>query len=147
MINENSQEPINQESYINEAHIPINGSGEANLSGNLQLTGKYSGRLKLNGILTITDKTRFTGEIDVIDLVVYGEIIGSARVLNRAVFHNGSSISGTLIAQEADFHEESRIAGSQLIGRPVENTGMPVKIKKEIDKPNPDSEKKSVFDI
>ena len=110
-MNENSQEPINQESYIIEAHIPIHGSGEANLSGNLQLTGTYSGRLKLNGILTITDNTRFTGEIDVIDLVVYGEITGSARVLNRAVFHNGSSISGTLIAQEADFHEKSRITG------------------------------------
>ena len=83
MMNENSQEPINQESYIIEAHIPIHGSGEANLSGNLQLTGTYSGRLKLNGILTITDNTRFTGEIDVIDLVVYGEITGSAMVLDR----------------------------------------------------------------
>ena len=133
-MNENSQEPINQESYIIEAHIPIHGSGEANLSGNLQLTGTYSGRLKLNGILTITDNTRFTGEIDVIDLVVYGEITGSARVLNRAVFHNGSSISGTLIAQEADFHEKSRITGRHGI-RDIRNR--PVNAKRDCSSYNP----------
>lgn len=87
------------------------GHGEMTFCGDLNLTGRFSGRVHLNGTLTIGSGAKFTGEIDVTNLVLYGEMAGLANVLSKAVLYNGSSLSGRLITKEAEIHDKSKISG------------------------------------
>jgi len=95
----------------------ISGKGNLVFNGNLRISGVFSGMLKLNGSLTVGTNASFTGDVAANDLTVFGQMVGSARVTNRAVFYDGSLFSGTLEAGEADFHEGCRISGTRKIGR------------------------------
>ena len=50
------------------------------------------------------------------DLIVFGNLVGSVQVAQMAVFHKGSAFSGTLSANKADFHCDSKISGKRTIG-------------------------------
>ena len=121
MINKSIQNQHNHDTYRDESDPIFLGNGDIVLHGNLKICGTFSGKLKLTGTLTIVANARFTGEIDVIDLVVHGQIIGSAKVQNKAIFHDGSSFSGTLSANEGSFHEGANISGIREIGQIVSN--------------------------
>jgi len=99
--------------YIN---CSISGKGKFELNGSVRINRTFSGALKVNGTLTVDLNARITGEIFVKDLIVYGQIAGSASVTNKAVFNTLSVFSGTLTAGEAEFHEGSRISGNRNIG-------------------------------
>jgi cytoskeletal protein CcmA (bactofilin family) len=96
------------------------GKGDLSFKGNLIISGVYSGKLIVSGSLTLGINARVSGEIVVNDLIVFGNLTGSARVINTAVFHKESSFSGALTAREAEFHIGSAISGKRTIGRTTE---------------------------
>jgi cytoskeletal protein CcmA (bactofilin family) len=137
------------EDYVSANH-PNNtdsitsGRGDLSFSGNLYVTGTYSGKLNVSGRLTITKDARVSGEIAATDLLVEGNLQGSARIAGRAVFFSESFFSGALNAVEAEFHHGCFVSGKRVIGRVIEqerrniplnksiNAGVPVSIPDEI---------------
>ena len=95
----------------------VSGKGNFVFKGNLSITGVFSGMLRLSGSLHVGVNARITGELDVEDLTVYGHMVGTVKVRNRVVFHDGSTFSGTISAAEGDFHDGSLLSGNRNIGR------------------------------
>jgi len=91
------------------------GKGHLVLDGDLEITGVFSGMLKLNGNLTVGKNARITGDLIVNNLSAYGQIVGSVNVINNAVFFEGSKFAGALTAFEAEFCEGSLISGTRRI--------------------------------
>lgn len=96
------------------------GRGDLSFSGNLLVTGNFSGKLNVAGCLTIGDSALVSGEIFAADLAVHGFIIGSAKVEHKALFYPESKFSGVLTAREAEFHEGCQIRGMKTVDRVIE---------------------------
>jgi cytoskeletal protein CcmA (bactofilin family) len=93
----------------------LSGNGNMVLDGDLEISGVFSGMIRLNGNLTVGKNARITGDLIVTNLIVYGQIVGTADVSKRASFHDGSRFSGRLTASEADIHERSKVSGTRKI--------------------------------
>jgi cytoskeletal protein CcmA (bactofilin family) len=96
------------------------GRGDLSFKGNLIISGIFSGKLIVSGSLLLQKNARVSGEIVVNDMIVSGHLLGSARVINKAVFHSASVFSGTLTASEAEFHRGCKISGKRNIERITE---------------------------
>jgi cytoskeletal protein CcmA (bactofilin family) len=94
----------------------ISGGGERQVSGNLIVSGKYSGRLMVNGRITLDSNATVTGEIIANEMIIEGIFKGIARVENKIIFGKTASFSGTLLAAEADFHRGCTITGRRNVG-------------------------------
>jgi len=90
---------------------------EFSFNGDLEITGIFSGKLKVTGCLSVAKNALVIGEIAVTDLVMSGNLIGSAKVKNKVVFHDGSSFTGTLFAFEADFRSGCKFSGQRNVKR------------------------------
>lgn len=90
---------------------------ELSFNGNLEITGIFSGKLKVNGCLSVAKNALIIGEIAASELVMYGNLIGSAKVNNKVVFHGGSSFTGALFAFEADFQSGCKFSGQRKVKR------------------------------
>ncbi len=97
------------------------GKGDFSFKGNLEISGIFTGKLNVCGTLTVGVNSCVTGVVVANNLVVLGNLVGSVRVNNIAVFHTSSYYSGTLTASEAEFHGGSKINGTRIIGRTTEN--------------------------
>jgi cytoskeletal protein CcmA (bactofilin family) len=130
--------------YFKNSDTMTSGRGDLNFTGNLSVTGVFSGKLNVSGRLTISKEARVSGEITTNDLIVEGQLQGSARVSGKAVFFSESFFSGALSAGEAEFHHGCFISGKRVVGRVIEldrlsgpsvksiNAGIPVSIPDEI---------------
>jgi len=87
------------------------GNGHVTLEGDLEITGYFSGMLKLNGNLTVGKNARIIGDFFASNMKVHGKIIGTATISGKAIFLEGSEFSGILSASEAEIHEGSKISG------------------------------------
>lgn len=70
--------------------------------------------------MTLGADSRLTGEVDADNLIVFGQMAGTAIVSNIAVFHNSSAFSGTLSTKVAEVYGGSSISGERTIGRLIE---------------------------
>lgn len=114
------QQTNRAENYSYNDDNLISGKGELSYKGDLRITGIFSGKLQVGGTLTIGASAQITGEIVVNDLIVFGQFVGSVHVTQMAVFHKGSALSGTLSANKAAFHRDSKISGKQIINSVIE---------------------------
>ncbi|MCX6321449.1 MAG: polymer-forming cytoskeletal protein [Bacteroidia bacterium] len=112
--------PHNPNNFPDNTAILNSGKGYFSFKGNLRITGIFSGNLIVSGTLTLGVDSRLTGEVVVDDLIVFGQMIGTARVSNLTVFHNSSAFSGTLSTKVAEVYEGSSISGERIIGRLIE---------------------------
>jgi cytoskeletal protein CcmA (bactofilin family) len=94
----------------------ISGGGERTITGDLIVSGKYSGRLMVNGMITLDSNASVTGEIIANEMVIEGKFNGIARVGQKIVFGKTASFSGTLHAAEAEFHKGCTITGRRSVG-------------------------------
>lgn len=111
------QQPLPSDNNSQSFENINSGTGDISSKGNMRISGIFSGRLNLTGTLTLGVDSRFTGEVVVNDLIVFGKIVGTARVSNIVVFHNSSVFSGALKANEAVVYNGSIISGERNIGR------------------------------
>lgn len=93
----------------------ISGKGELSITGNLTISGIYSGKLVVSECLEVAKDGILIGEFYVKDLVVFGKIIGTIHVSNVAKLHEGSQISGTLAAKEIRKHYDTSLHGEHSI--------------------------------
>jgi len=93
----------------------INADADIVFNGDLKLTGIFSGKLEVNGSLIISKNALVYGEIIVTDLNMYGNLIGTAEVHNKAELYRGASFTGTLIAAEAVLRTGCKFLGEQTI--------------------------------
>jgi cytoskeletal protein CcmA (bactofilin family) len=96
------------------------GRGDLWFRGNLHIDGIFSGKLNVCGCLTVGKNAHITGEVEINDLILFGELVGNVRVNNLAVFHSTSTFSGTMSASEAEFRSGCKISGERSIGRITE---------------------------
>lgn len=89
----------------------ISGTGEMSISGNLNLSGVYSGKLNVSESLLVGKEGVVIGEFKVKNLIVYGKVIGTVYVSNHAELHPNSQISGKIIAKEIKMHPGSKVNG------------------------------------
>ena len=94
----------------------ISGGGERVVSGDLIVSGKYSGRLTVNGMITLDSNAAVTGEIIANEMIIEGMFKGIARVEHKVVFGKTSIFSGTLLAGEAEMHKGCTISGRRNVG-------------------------------
>jgi cytoskeletal protein CcmA (bactofilin family) len=110
----------NLKNFSDNSDILNSGKGFFSFKGDLKITGIFSGKLIVSGTLTLGVDSRLTGEVIVDDLIVFGQMIGTAKVSNMAVFHNSSAFSGTLFTKVAEVYGGSIISGEHIIGRLIE---------------------------
>lgn len=113
-------QPHNPNNFSDNINILNSGKGYFSFKGDLRITGLFSGKLIVNGTLTLGADSRLTGEVDADNLIVFGQMAGTAIVSNIAVFHNSSAFSGTLSTKVAEVYEGSSISGERTIGRLIE---------------------------
>jgi cytoskeletal protein CcmA (bactofilin family) len=128
---ENNQELNRLDNSSGNNDSLYSGKGDFSFKGNLTINGIFSGKLIVSGSLTLGVNANVSGEIVVNDLIVFGNLMGSARVINTAIFHTASSFSGALTAREAEFHNGSMISGKRDIGKTTEK-GALIKSRKSI---------------
>jgi|WetSurMetagenome_2_1015567.scaffolds.fasta_scaffold31628_2 cytoskeletal protein CcmA (bactofilin family) len=116
--------PDEPERNLDALRINYAGKGELSVSGNLEIDGKFSGKLKVSGNLTVGKDALIIGELAANDLILFGRIQGSAKVVNKVTFHTASVFSGSIAAKEAEILPGSSIRGDRFIGR--ESDGIPV---------------------
>ncbi|MEI6050443.1 MAG: polymer-forming cytoskeletal protein [Bacteroidota bacterium] len=120
MKTENNQQRYNHDNSSDNTGSLNSGKGDYSFQGNLIISGIFSGRLNVSGTLTLGVDARLTGEVVVNDLIMFGQMMGTAKVINSVVFHNSSVFSGALTASEAEVYSGSRINGKRTIGRIIE---------------------------
>ncbi len=109
-------ESENQMDDISSSYLEnISGKGELSITGNLSITGVYSGKLVVSECLEVGKEGILIGEFYVKDLVVFGKIVGTVHVSNVAKLHEGSQISGTLVAKEVRKHYDTILHGQNSI--------------------------------
>jgi cytoskeletal protein CcmA (bactofilin family) len=94
----------------------ISGGGEKTIAGDLIVSGKYSGRLTVRGMITLDSNATVTGEIIANEMVIEGRFNGIARVVQKIIFGKTASFSGTFHAMEAEFHKGCTITGRSTVG-------------------------------
>ena len=117
MNKDNVQQSINPENYSEITDNLASGKGDFLFKGDLKISGIFSGKLTVSGTLTLDAKSHLTGEVVVNDLIVFGQMVGTARVTSMVVFHTSSVFSGTVTASEAEIYSGSCISGKRTIGR------------------------------
>jgi cytoskeletal protein CcmA (bactofilin family) len=116
MKNEFIQQPHTSETFTDNNVSLNSGKGDFSFKGNLIITGLFSGKIVVTGTLTLGADSRLTGEVVVNDLIVFGDMVGSARVSNKVVFHSSSIFSGTVTACDAEIYSGSCISGKRNFG-------------------------------
>jgi cytoskeletal protein CcmA (bactofilin family) len=116
MKTENPHPNFCSDNYNDNTDRLNSGKGDLSFKGNLKISGIFSGKLNVSGTLTVAINACVTGDVIVSDLIVLGTLVGTVRVNNMAVFRPSASFSGTLTANEAEFHRGSRVNGTRIIG-------------------------------
>jgi cytoskeletal protein CcmA (bactofilin family) len=112
----NNTESVQNENRSIKSKGIISATGEFSISGNLTISGIFTGKLNVEGRLIIRPGSRVVGEIVANDLDLYGRLKGNILVLNQAEFANGSDFSGYIQASEAIFQNGCTISGNQDFG-------------------------------
>lgn len=98
----------------------ITGRGILSCKGDLRITGIFTGKLSINGTLTLEKDSQFIGELVANDLIIHGRMAGSARIKNQIVFYKSSVFSGTFTANLVEIHTGSSISGERNVGKVIE---------------------------
>ncbi len=98
----------------------ISGGGERTVCGNLIVSGKYAGRLLVDGTITLDTNASVTGEIIANEMILDGRFKGIARVKTKAVFHKTAAFAGNLLADEAVYHEGCTVTGRRVVTKSSE---------------------------
>ena len=120
MEKEYSQSQFREDSSWDETHILNSGKGDLSFKGNLTINGVFSGKIHVSGTLILGLDAHLTGEIVVDDFIVFGQMVGTARVTNSVVFHPSSVFSGTLTASDAEVYGGCKLSGRHNIGKITE---------------------------
>ncbi|MEI6049037.1 MAG: polymer-forming cytoskeletal protein [Bacteroidota bacterium] len=115
------------------------GKGDFSFLGNLVISGMFSGRLNVYGTLILGVNARVTGEVVANDLIIFGQMLGNARIINMVVFHTSSVFSGTVTASEAEVFGGSSISGKRAIGRITEREEVKTRKNSEFNIKDPSS--------
>lgn len=100
--------------------VHIAGKGELIVGGDLTIEGRFLGKLQVNGCLTVGKDAVVIGDLNVTNLELQGRINGSVKVANKAVFHNGSFLSGSVSASLGEMMEGSHISGERSFDRSID---------------------------
>lgn len=114
------QHSFRTEDYSTSSDSLISGNGDLSFNGSLRINGIFSGKLKVSGSLTVGINARITGDVVANDLIVLGRLAGTVQVVNKAIFQSTSAFSGTLTADDAEFHTGCKISGKRTIFRTIE---------------------------
>lgn len=113
--------------YPSNRLLNISGTGELSVSGNLNLSGSFSGKLNVSQCLVVGKEGVIMGEFKVKDLKLYGKVIGTIHVSGRAELYETSHISGKIFAKEIKMHSGSSLNGEPKAEKPLlqenENNG------------------------
>jgi cytoskeletal protein CcmA (bactofilin family) len=112
----NNTESVQNENRSIKSKGIISATGEFSISGNLTISGIFTGKLKVEGRLIIRPGSRVVGEIFANDLDLYGHLKGNIKVINQAGFAAGSHFSGYIQADEAVIQNGCTISGNQDFG-------------------------------
>lgn len=119
MISVNSNSNKGTPGAANACSI-ISGGGERSIAGNLIVSGKYSGKLSVKGIITLDADAIVNGEIVADEMIIDGCFRGTARVKNKIVFGKSSFFSGTIIANEAELYKGCSVTGFRRVTKIME---------------------------
>ena len=112
----NNTESVQNDNRSTGSKGIISATGEFSISGNLTISGIFTGKLKVEGRLIIRPGARVVGEIFANDLDLYGRLKGNIKVINQAGFAAGSDFSGYIQAEEAVIQNGCTISGNQDFG-------------------------------
>jgi cytoskeletal protein CcmA (bactofilin family) len=121
------------ESGIQSIGVNIAGKGELIVGGDLTIEGRFLGKLQVKGCLTVGRDAVVIGDLNVTNLELHGRINGSVKVANKAVFHSGSFLSGSVSASLGEMMEGSHISGERRFERSLDKEAPEVKTQPVVD--------------
>ena len=113
---ENHINDFNKPSTESNTCILNSGRGDLKFNGNLLISGNFTGKLVVTGLLTVGREATVSGEIMTREMVVEGRLLGNSNISDKAVFMPESFFSGSLKATVAEFHRGSVFSGNREIG-------------------------------
>jgi cytoskeletal protein CcmA (bactofilin family) len=105
---------------FNKADMLKTGSGDYSFSGNLTVTGTFSGKLRVAGTLKLESGARVSGEISAYTLECDGKLTGTVKIESRAVFRKNAVVSGNINVPVAEIYKGASVEGFRNIARVVD---------------------------
>ena len=72
--------------------------GKLTFEGTVRIDGKFTGEILSNDTLIIGEGARVRAEIDVANVIVYGEVDGNIRAMNSCELHSPAKLTGNITA-------------------------------------------------
>ena len=130
-------ESVRTENKTIEGNRIISATDILSITGNFIISGKYTGKLNVEGELIIGPDARVIGEITANDLDLMGHLKGNILVINKVAFSSGSNFSGYIKAEEVEIQNGCEISGNHDFGS--FSLTEPAEQKRNHDKEKPDA--------
>ncbi|MEC8024969.1 MAG: polymer-forming cytoskeletal protein [Myxococcota bacterium] len=72
--------------------------GKLTFEGTVRIDGKFIGEILSNDTLIIGEGARVQAEIDVANVIVYGDVDGNVRAMNSCELHSPARLTGNITA-------------------------------------------------
>lgn len=92
-------------------------SGDLTFDGRVRVDGSFQGRIYSDDELEIGPQGKVDGNVDVLDLVVFGTVDGEIRVRGTLTLEAGGLLLGKVDAAKLDARPGCRVEASLRVGR------------------------------